>query len=308
MSIRKNNCVSKTAVALGAFDGLHTGHMAVIEKAMSLSSHEGLYPCVLIFDEHPQKAMGQSALELLQTAEDKEKRIKNLGADTKLISFERIRNMTPEEFFNEIIVSELNSGAVCCGYDFRFGKGASGNAQILKELCDKQGISCNILPASLYEGEPVSSTRIRSCIKSGEIEKANQMLGRAFSYDFEVVEGDKIGRTISSPTINQKFPEGFIVPRYGVYASETFVDGEWKPSVTNIGIRPTLTGKHLRSETHIIGYDGDLYGQRIPVGLLSFMRQERKFLNLVELKAQIAIDCETAIKLMIVNDFQPSNN
>jgi riboflavin kinase/FMN adenylyltransferase len=207
-------------------------------------------------------------------------------------------SLSYEEFFYKILVEKLGATALSCGFNYRFGANAKGNPENLRELCEKQGIELFVSDAVLFEGEPVSSTRIRSLIKQGDIESANAMLGREFSYDFLVVHGDARGRTIDSPTINQFFTEDFIVPQYGVYASYSIIDGKKYPSVTNVGVRPTIEGTSKeRSETNIIGFEGDLYDKPISVQLLKKIREEMKFSGLDELRAQIARDREVSKKI-----------
>jgi riboflavin kinase/FMN adenylyltransferase len=140
----------------------------------------------------------------------------------------------------------------------------------------------------------VSSTRIREALGEGRLADANAMLGRPFGYAFTVTEGERIGRELGAPTLNQQFPPGFAVPKRGVYASQAFVEGAWRASVTNIGVRPCFGGAGLRSETHIMRFMGDLYGQRVPVRLLKYLRGERKFSSLEELKRQIERDIQNA--------------
>ena len=146
-------------------------------------------------------------------------------------------------------------------------------------------------------GEKVSATKIRQLISKGEMEKANAMLGTAFCYDFTVEKDRQLGRTLGFPTINQHFPEDFIVPKFGVYASKTQVDGKWYASVTNIGVKPTVGSENFGSETHIIGYDGNLYGRKIEVCLLKFLRDEKKFSSLQELTVAVKGDKEKAEKI-----------
>ena len=149
-----------------------------------------------------------------------------------------------------------------------------------------------------YKGEMISSTRIREALSQGDIISANEMLGRNFSYDFLVVEGNRIGKKILGfPTINQHFPTGFINLKHGVYASQATVDGVIYPSVTNFGCHPTIGGDQALSETCILGFDGDLYNRKIPVELLDFIRAEKKFSSRDELKAQIDKDSKSAIKI-----------
>lgn len=290
-------CGKKTAVALGNFDGLHKGHLAVINEAV-MEKHNGLLPCILTFDSHPQKTLIGSAPKRIMTRSLCEKTTEKLGCKTIRLSFEEVRNMTYEEFFNEILIKKLNIGFVSCGFNYRFGKDGEGTAEILKKLCEKAEIGFKCVNEVLYEGEVVSSTRIRQSIENGDIEKANKMLGRYFSYDMEVVHGDRIGKKLLGfPTINQLFPDLHIVPKNGVYASATEVDGIFYPSMTNIGKRPTVGGDELRSETCIIGFSGDLYGSHPEVKLISRIRDEKKFSSLEELSDQLKVDCVEAEKI-----------
>lgn len=285
----KNN--GGLAVALGTFDGFHSGHKMVIEKT-KLSYAES---AVLLFDEHPQKVLFHKSPGELITRSERDKLLKKWNIKPITISFSEIMSLSYEEFFYKILLEKIGATALSCGFNYRFGAKAEGNAEILKALCKKENIELFVSEAVEFEGEPVSSTRIRNLIKQGDIESANAMLQREFSYDFVVVHGDARGRTIDSPTINQFFTEDFVVPQYGVYASFSIIDGKKYPSVTNIGVRPTIEGySKERSETNIVGFDGDLYDKNISVHLLKKIREEMKFNNLDELRNQIAKDRETS--------------
>ncbi len=287
----------KTAVALGNFDGLHKGHLAVINETVTEKSN-GLLPCILTFDSHPQKTLRGSAPKKIMTRSLCEKTTAKLGCETVRISFEDVRNMSPEEFFNEILIKKLNVGFVSCGFNYRFGKNGEGTAEMLKKLCKNAEIGFRCAGEVLYDGEAISSTRIRQAIENGEIEKVNDMLGRHFAYDTEVVYGDRIGKKLLGfPTINQLFPEWHVVPKNGVYASATEVDGILYPSMTNIGKRPTVGGEELRSETCIIGFSGDLYGSHPEVKLIKLIREEKKFPSLEALSEQLKTDSGTAEKI-----------
>lgn len=281
-------------VALGTFDGLHIGHKAV------LFSDKKAYDkrIVLLFTEHPQKLLtGKNPGELLTRAK-KEKILKEWGYEPQHIDFGEISKETPEEFVDDILIKKYGATALCCGFNYRFGKNAEGDVALLKRLCGEREMSLTVCNEIDYDSLPVSSTRIRDAIRNGDVETANKMLGYHFSYDFEVVHGDARGRILGSPTINQFFPEDFTVAEYGVYASYTVIDGKKYVSVTNIGVRPTVEGiSEKRSETNIIGFNGDLYGQRVEVSLLKKIRNEMKFNSFDELSNQIASDREKAIEI-----------
>ena len=279
----------KRAVALGNFDGVHIGHSAVIGCAVS-AAENGFVPAVLLLDPMPSRFFGKAESKELLTAEEKECLISAMGAEVVKVDFSQVKDYSPEEFFNKIIVGKLNAGMVCCGFNYRFGKDGRGDSDLLGELCKTAGVELVTVEAVLFDNQPVSSTRIRTALENGEVELANKMLGRDFGYTLEVVHGDELGRTLDCPTLNQLFPEGMIVPKYGVYASRACVDGVWHRSVTNIGRRPTFENDQQRSETHILGYCGNLYGKKIEVRLQRYIRGEIKFSSLDELKNQLSKD------------------
>lgn len=279
----------KRAIALGNFDGLHIGHTAVI-GAVVRAAQLGFVPTVLLLDPLPCVALNRREGKALIMPDEKYKLLDAMGVEVIRVDFDKIKDYAPEEFFGKILLCELNAGMLSCGFNYRFGKGGSGDSALLSSLCASAGISLAVQSAVSLEGEAVSSTRIRSAIECGDIELANRMLGREFGYTLTVVHGDHLGRKLGCPTLNQLFPDGFIVPKYGVYSSRTCIDGVWYRSVTNIGIRPSFENDEQRSETHVIGYCGDLYGKEIEVRLVSYRRGEMKFNSLDELKAQLEKD------------------
>lgn len=284
---------NKTAVALGSFDGLHKGHMSVIACALSFKEC-GLLPLVMLFDSHPLKSLyGKAPAEILQP-ELRDEILAERGVGKAFISFEEIKNLSCRDFFTEILLKKLNAGAVCCGTNYRFGKNASGGTDELSALCEEFGVMLKISPEITFDSLPVSSTRIRQAVENGDIPLANEMLGREFRYKYTVVSGDKRGRLMGAPTINQHFSSNFVIPKKGVYASVTVVDGKEYPSVTNIGLRPSFENEDLRSETCILGFSGDLYGKDIEVRLMKYLRGEIKFDSMEKLGSQIRLDAEAS--------------
>lgn len=266
MSDLDNN--ERIAVALGDFDGMHLAHKTVITGANR----------VIIYCVNNRFSLLQRSIF--------EKRYPN----AVFASFDEIRNCSGEEFINDILIGRFNAGIVLCGFNFKFGKNASWSAFDMRSYLEEKDVWVRILDHQDYKGLPISSTRIRECIKNGEIEEANTMLGYNFTFENEVINGDKRGRTIGYPTANQHLPEGLIVPKYGVYESRAFIDGREYKAFTNIGIRPSFRVESTLCETHIFGFDGDLYGKVVRIELIRYMREEKKFSGVEELKEQLNYD------------------
>ncbi len=283
-----------SAVALGFFDGLHLGHIEVIKRALLKN---GLCPVVFTFNDKTllPKFKNRKGHYII-THEQKMEVFGKIGAEYIFApDFNDIKDFTAREFVEKILKNLLCASFVVCGYDFRFGKGGEGNPDMLKSLCAEYGMSCEIVPAVTVDGETVSSTVIREKIKEGDIESANRCLGYELSYNLPVLKGKQIGRTIGFPTINQEIPDYMVKPKNGVYKSWTIVEGKTYRSITNIGVKPTVNynGEALM-ETHIIGFDGDLYGKRVRIALREYLRGEVKFNSLDGLKEQIEKDKERA--------------
>ncbi|MBO5447934.1 MAG: riboflavin biosynthesis protein RibF [Ruminococcus sp.] len=284
----------KTACALGLFDGVHKGHCAVIRTAVRLKEY-GLKPAVFTFRTDTVTSKGHDGrLEMILTDEGKHRRFEELGVEYLYSPpFEELKDMSPEEFVRDILKGRLGCRAAVCGSDFRFGKNADGNAESLRLLGKKYGIDVTVLDKLFYGGEEISSTAVRAYIRAGKIEKANEMLGYSFGFTLPVEHGNELGRTWSFPTINQIIPKGQILPGFGVYCSRVITDSHIYYGVTNVGIKPTVSEKAIPlAETYIIGFNGDLYGKTVEIRLDSFVRPEKKFGSLEELKAEIERNTE----------------
>ena len=286
-----------TAVALGYFDGIHIGHKSVLNKALQKAKEKNLVPVVVLFDIHPKKLISGNVPPVLTTEEKKRKLLADMGFEIFDFDFRQGMNYEPQEFIDKILVGTLSAKAVSCGFDYHYGKGGKGNAETMREDLSERGIEFYSLEPVYLGDEIVSSTAIRKFIAEGEIEKANAMLGEYFSYDFAVNKGDGLGRTWGIPTINQSFPEDFIVPKYGVYVSEVTFDCESYLGVTNVGTRPTVADAGFRSETCILDFSGDLYGKNVQVKLIKYLREEKKFPNVDALRDAIGKDIENARKV-----------
>jgi len=200
--------------------------------------------------------------------------------------------------FVDMLINDYNAAVIVCGFNYRFGKDGSGDVNFLKSYCEQHNVKCVVCPPAEMDGEVISSTTIRNLIKSGDVAKAARYLGRPVFFQAEVVKGDQRGRTIDYPTINQLFSDDVVMPRNGVYASYSYVNGKAFPSVTNIGVRPTFLLAEAISETNIMGFKDNLYGKYIKIELIQFLREEKKFDSLTELKKQIGRDAFKANEIL----------
>lgn len=279
----------RTAVSLGIFDGVHIGHRAVLNSA----NKSGLKTAVFTFLSETVTTKGNKGV--IYTDKRKLELLKSLSVEYIFApKFSDFKDMPAEDFVKSVLVGVFNAGEVFCGEDFRFGKGAAAGADDLCELCRRYGIKLNVTPPVMYKGQAVSSTRIKNALISGDISSANDMLYEKFGYFEKVIHGNEIGRTLRFPTVNQAIPEKTVLPRFGVYLTEVEVFGKTYRGVSNVGVKPTVGNKEPLIETHILDFSGDLYGESLKVKLIKFLREEKKFASLNELKRQVDFDIQNA--------------
>ena len=272
-----------TSIALGTFDGVHLAHTAVINEALNSE----FTPAVFTFSQSPSGVINGGKVNALATKETKLRLLEKAGVEIVFCpSFLDFMQMSAEDFV-KMLFEKLGAKKIVCGFNFKFGAGAKGNPQLLKEMCKQYSVELKVVPPVINENLPISSTRIRGYIENGELSKARELLGHDFSYEFEVTNGNHLGTTWDIPTINQVFPSNFIIPKFGVYASKVIIDDKEYKSITNVGIKPTIGSKDICSETNIFDFTGDLYGQKVTVILKFFIRPERKFEDVEELKRAI---------------------
>ena len=273
----------KNAIALGTFDGLHTAHREVLNLPTG-------YKKIAVTFKTPPKMYFSGNYEMIMTFEEKCEALKTLGfGEICALDFGEVKDTPLTEFLERIFV-KYNPSYISCGFDYRFGKGAEGNVDSLAKYCRQKGIKLNVCSEITYNNQTVSSSMIREFLKNGEIERANSLLLNPFSFTGEVIEGQKRGRTIGFPTINQKYPEELVKLKFGVYKTKILFDGKEYFGVTNIGIRPTFKSDYVISETYIKDFSGDLYGKTVKTVPLKFLRSEIKFNSAEELKRQIEKD------------------
>lgn len=282
----------ETAVALGNFDGLHLGHRKVISLALEEAAN-GLVPTVLTFSANPLEALGGESGGKILSRKEKIRVLEELGVgQLYLIDFETVRDLSAERFVREVLGGTLRAKKACCGFNFTFGRGGTAGRDALCQLCAEEGIRPAVAEAVLADGTPVSSTRIRGLIVNGRVEEAAVLLGRAFAYESPVLHGRRLGRELGTPTLNQAVPEGFVLPKFGVYVSKvTLPDGAQYAGVTNVGLKPTVGSDAVLAETWMPDYHGDeLYGRTVRTELLRFLRPEVRFNGIDELREAIHKD------------------
>lgn len=285
----------RRVIALGFFDGVHLGHGALLRRARQRAQELGVEPAVISFDIPPSKTIGGEAVPLINSPLDRADIMKRLYGIDDLIFLHFDRELRHMEWwrFIEWLRSDFGAIHLVAGYDFTFGYKGEGNVELLQRHCRKLGIGCDIVDKVSVDGEPVSSTRIRSLLIDGQCEMANRLLGHRHILNDVVRNGYRFGRTLGTPTINMRFEDGVLIPRHGVYIAEAHIlkSGRCYPAVTNIGVRPTVGGKDAVSvESHLLGFSGNLYGQHIRVEFYKFLRPEIKFDKVEALRDQIRRD------------------
>ncbi len=269
------------AIALGMFDGVHLGHQAVLKNA----TNSDFKSVAITFSSLPFKTGGW-----LMTKEQKETELKKQGIDEVVfLDFCEVCEMDPDEFMT-YIEEKYDVKKICCGFNYRFGRRAAGDTAFLENYCNEKGIEFSLCDKISYGGKTVSSSYIRSLISDGKISRATALLSRPFSFKAKVSHGDQRGRAIGFPTTNQVYPEGLATPKFGVYKTKVLIEGKEYLGITNIGLRPTFRNDFVSAETFIKDFSGDCYGKEIELFLLEFIRPEKKFDSVEELKAAISDD------------------
>lgn len=297
-----NSCELRTPTILtfGVFDGLHLAHQAIMQKVVERAQATGLAATVVTFDPHPRAFLHpESAPPLLHTFEQKMEGLERLGIDqTCVLKFTReLASQSAEAFLTELIFGKLNAQEVYLGEGFAFGYKRQGNFELLKSVADRLNRKAQEVPEILLRGKRVSSTAIRNLLRAGHINLARRMLGRPYGVESRVIEGNKIGKAkLHYATANLK-PHNAVVPANGVYVTLTLIEDDWHRSITNVGVRPTVSNDNqVTVESHILNFDEELYGEKIRVRFLHRLRGEKKFASLDELKLQIDRDYQRAVR------------
>ncbi|MFM1768510.1 MAG: hypothetical protein RJA22_1039 [Verrucomicrobiota bacterium] len=288
----------RVCAAIGVFDGVHLGHQQVLRQTLADAERHEALAVAITFDRHPSTVVAPGRVPpLIYSVPQRLRAIAGLGCGaTLLIPFDEAFSRIPgEEFIRGLARDFGHLASISVGSDFAFGHRRSGNVPLLQRLGAELGFTVHGLAAVSLDDQPVSSTRIRECLRTGQLDAASQMLGRGYALAGEVVRGRQLGAQLGFPTANLD-TTGLALPPLGVYAAHARVHGQTHRAVVNIGVRPTVEEQAPppRVEVHLMDFRGDLYGAELELAPVRFLRPERRFAGLPELRAQIALDLEAA--------------
>lgn len=283
-----------SAVALGTFDGVHIAHQAVIKNMVKHARAHQLLSVVYTFSNHPKELREENPPKRLMTPEQKEKLLASLGVDVLvMVPFDESQlNIPAEDFVEEILLKKINTKHITVGYDFKFGKKAKGCVNLLSKYQDY--FTLDVVEPIKNDDLTISSTNIRKFLLAGDVEMANELLGRYYDIHGLVIHGKHMGRKLGYPTINLQTTYEMSVLKPGVYITKTRVNGIEHPSVTNVGFNPTFNQENFNVETYILDFEGDLYGQHVEVLFIKFISPEMKFDSLEDLIKKIDGDVQMA--------------
>ncbi len=281
-------------LCLGNFDGVHLGHRVLIDATLRKKEELGdVVSGAWLFQTPPSEFLFQISVPQITTPEEKLQKFASLGLDCAyLADFGELHSLSPAAFVQEVLQNTCHCRYAVCGFNFHFARNGEGNAECLRTLMNGDTY---IADCFSLEGEAVSSSRIRALLQSGDVASAARLLGEPHALTSVVIHGKHLGRTVGIPTVNQLFPRRAVLPKNGIYVTETQIGDTVYPSVSNIGVRPSVESTDtVNCETHIIGFDRDVYGETLTVRFLKRIRDEKIFPSLEALTAQIQDDIQTA--------------
>ncbi len=298
---------TKRVIALGFFDGVHVGHGALLRRVTQVAEQLGAVPAAVTFDTHPDQLVLGTPVPLINSPADRAALMQSeYGIREVIVAHfdERMMKMPWEDFLTEYLVKEHGAVHLVAGHDFHFGYMGRGNPERLKEKCAQLGLGCDIIPKVERDGITISSTYIRTLIHQGEMERAAKFLGHPHLLTDTVGHGKRLGTTLGFPTVNLRFQSGVIVPAHGVYATMvTLADGSRYPAVTNVGVRPTVDREGgVTVEGYLLGFSGDLYGQRVRMEFFKHLRPERHFPDLEALRAEVRHNAQQTLDYFRENE------
>lgn len=287
-------------MTIGAFDGVHVGHRALLDRLVRMAADRRLPSVAITFDRHPLEVVApQKAPLLLCTVRERAERLAAAGVNRVLVlDFdEAMAAMEARDFVREVLIRRIGMRSILVGQDFRFGHSRRGDAALLVQMANEISYDVAVVPPIILDGQPVSSSSIRSTLMQGNVRRAALMLGSYYRVRGTVVHGDGLGRQIGFPTANLLTPERQLLPGDGVYAVNGRFNGTLIRAAANLGVRPTMGQGPRMLEAHLIGYHGDLYGQSLEVQFLERLRDEHKFGTNEELVNQIRADVCRALEV-----------
>lgn len=283
-----------TAIALGNFDGIHIGHQQLIKTMISKSKELNIKSSLLLFKSHTKAIIDKNKPSMITNNQQKFKIAEELGIDiVYLLDFDdKIMRLSGEEFVRDIIIDKMNGKLLVVGFDYRFGHKASGNSDYLIELGKKYDIDVVVLDPIYKDNQVVSSSIVRELITDGNMLEASNILGRAYSIIGKVIPGKNRGNKLGFPTANIKPIDNYVIPKNGVYMTNTIIDNKRYVSATNIGYNPTFDEDILKIETYILDFEGNIYGKTLEIEFIDFLRNDIKFQSKEALIEQMKIDIE----------------
>jgi len=291
-----------TVLTIGTFDGVHLGHQKIVERVVTTARQEGLLATVFTFFPHPRMVVQHDkGLKLIHTLEEKKQLLQQLGVDLLVVQpfNEAFAQLTAEEFVSTILVQHLNVKKVIIGYDHRFGRNRTANIDDMRLFGKKYGFAVEEISVQEVDEVSVSSTKIREALNKGDVTTAEHYLGTPYSLTGRVVHGLKLGRTLGYPTANIQVTEEYkLIPKDGVYAVYSYIDGRKVYGMMSIGKNPTIEGKGASIEVYFFDFNGDLYDQKLTIEFVQYLREEQKFATIDLLKKQLQDD-ETAARKAI---------
>ena len=295
--LEANEYLGPSAVAIGNFDGVHKGHRELISRTADIADRCGLVSDVFTFLNHPvNEIAGKCIIKSIMSPREKAQAIEDLGIDVMVaIPFvDRVRMSSPQEFARDILASDLHCRHAVCGYNNSFGYRGAGHPADLVRFGKEYGFDVTVMEEYDIDGRAVSSTLIRQKLEEGDVVAFSRLTDRRYSISGRVMQGQHLGRTIGFPTVNLSLEEDMALPMNGVYVTDIYVNNIKYHSVTNVGNKPSVGKFSKNAETHIFGFDGDLYGKNVKVEFIDLLRPEIKFADIEHLSAQIEKDCEAA--------------
>ncbi len=301
--IQNLNGIKNAVVTIGTFDGVHLGHQEILSRIIELAKKNNGETALVTFWPHPRFVINpeDDSLKLLSTFEEKAGILASLGIDHLIkIKFTReFSQWSSEKFIQEVIMSALHTKKLVIGYDHHFGKDREGSFDHLKEHSARYGFSVEEISRQDIDDVGISSTKIRTALAEGAVEKASEFLGRPYEIMGSVIQGDKIGRTLGFPTANILVEAPYkLIPEDGTYAVKVIIAGNTYNAMLNIGVRPTVNGKERRMEAHLFDFDQKIYDEKITVLFIKRLRDEHKFDSKEALIQQLTKDKEAAIKIL----------